>query len=122
MEQKIGRNTEKGNGSPLIFGTKKKRGKIKLMKLMAWYLVVNIIKFDKSLLMSKMGFPCCASGKEPACQCGRRKNLGFGPWIREIPWMRAWQPVLLPGQSYGQRSLEGYSPQGRTESDTTEVT
>ena len=30
--------------------------------------------------------------------------------------------VFLPGQSHGQRSLAGYSPQGRTESDTTEVT
>ena len=31
-------------------------------------------------------------------------------------------PVFLPGESYGQRSLEGYSPQGHTESDMTEVT
>ena len=29
-------------------------------------------------------------------------------------------PVLLPGKSYGQRSLVGYSPWGRKESDTTE--
>ena len=28
--------------------------------------------------------------------------------------------VFLPGESHGQRSLEGYSPQGREESDTTE--
>ena len=31
-------------------------------------------------------------------------------------------PVFLPGESHGQRSLAGYSPQGRKESDTTEVT
>ena len=33
-----------------------------------------------------------------------------------------WQPtpVLLPGKSHGQRSLVGYSPEGRKESDTTE--
>ena len=31
-------------------------------------------------------------------------------------------PVFLPGESHGQRSLAGYSPQGRTESDTNEVT
>ena len=31
-------------------------------------------------------------------------------------------PVLLPGESHGQRSLVGYGPGGRTESDTTEVT
>ena len=35
---------------------------------------------------------------------------------------RKWQPtpVLLPGESHGQRSLVGYSPQGRKESDMTE--
>ena len=33
-----------------------------------------------------------------------------------------WQltPVFLPGESRGQRSLVGYSPRGRKESDTTE--
>ena len=37
-------------------------------------------------------------------------------------WRRKWQPtpVLLPGKSYGQRSLVGYSPWGRKESDMTE--
>ena len=29
-------------------------------------------------------------------------------------------PVFLPGKSHGQRSLVGYSPWGRKESDTTE--
>ena len=35
---------------------------------------------------------------------------------------RQWHPnpVLLPGKSHGWRSLVGYSPWGRTESDTTE--
>ena len=39
-----------------------------------------------------------------------------------FPWRRKWQPtpVFLPGESHGQRSLVGYSPQGRKESDTTE--
>jgi len=37
-------------------------------------------------------------------------------------WKRQWHPtpVLLPGKSHGQRSLEGCSPWGREESDTTE--
>ena len=37
---------------------------------------------------------------------------------------RQWQPtpVLLPGKSHGWRSLVGCSPQGCTESDTTEAT
>ena len=43
--------------------------------------------------------------------------------IGNIPiWRRKWQstPVLLPGKYHGQRSLVGYSPWGRKESDTTE--
>ena len=41
-----------------------------------------------------------------------------------MPWSRAWQPtrVFLPGESHGQRSLEGYRPQGLKESDKTEST
>ena len=37
-------------------------------------------------------------------------------------WRRKWQPtpVLLPGKSHGWRSLVGYSPWGRQESETTE--
>ena len=44
-------------------------------------------------------------------------------WLR-FPWKRAWQPtpVFLPRESHGQRSLAGYSPWGRQESNTTEVT
>ena len=36
----------------------------------------------------------------------------FNPWIRKIPWRKAWQPtpVFLPGESYGQRSLVSYNP------------
>ena len=48
-------------------------------------------------------------------------------WIRSLGWedpqRRKWQPtpvVLLPGESHGWRSLVGYSPWGRKESDTTE--
>ena len=50
------------------------------------------------------------------------RRCSFDPWVRKIPWRRKWQPtpVFLPGKSYGQRSLEGYSPWGRKELDTTE--
>ena len=27
----------------------------------------------------------CASGKEPTCQCRRRKRHGFDPWVGKIP-------------------------------------
>ena len=58
----------------------------------------------------------------PACQRRRLKKWEFDPWVRKIPWSRKWQPnpILLPGKSHGQRSLAGYSPWGRKESDTTE--
>ena len=61
-----------------------------------------------------------ASGKEPACQS--RRCWWFHPYDGKIPWRRKWQstPVSLPGESRGQRSLVGYSPWGRTESNTTE--
>ena len=44
-------------------------------------------------------------------QCRRP---GFDPWVRKIPWRRKWQPnpVFLPGESYGQRGLAGYSSWG----------
>ena len=59
-----------------------------------------------------MGFPGGTSGKEPVCKCRKSKRLGFDPWVQKIPWRSAWQPtsVFLPGESYGQRSLVGYSP------------
>ena len=40
---------------------------------------------------------------------------GFNPWVRKMPWRRAWQPIpiLLPGKPHGQRSLVGCSPRGR---------
>ena len=42
------------------------------------------------------------------------KNLPamWETWVGKIPWRRAWQPtpIFLPGESYGQRSLAGYSP------------
>ena len=65
-----------------------------------------------------------ASGKEPSCQCRRRKRCRFDPWVRKIPWRRKCQPtpVFLPGESHGQRSLAGYSPWDHKELDATEVT
>ena len=48
------------------------------------------------------------------------KRPRFDPWVRKVPWRRKRQPapVCLPGKPRGQRSLAGYSPWGRTESDT----
>ena len=53
-----------------------------------------------------LGFLGGTSSKESTCQCRR---LSFNPWVRKMPWRRAWQPtpVLLPRKSPGQRSLVG---------------
>ena len=50
------------------------------------------------------------------------RDMGFDTWVAKIPWRRAWQstPVFSPGESHGQRSLEGYIPRSYKESDTTE--
>ena len=49
-----------------------------------------------------------------------QESCGFEPWVRKIPWRRTWQPtpVFLPGKSYGQKTLSGYSPWGHKESET----
>ena len=49
--------------------------------------------------------------KNPPVSAGDMRQ-GFDPWVRKIPWRRAWQPtpVSLSGESHGQRSLVGYSP------------
>ena len=49
------------------------------------------------------GFPGGARGKEPTCQF---KRLRFNPWVRKIPWRRAWQPTaaLLLEESHRQGS------------------
>ena len=68
--------------------------------------------------LRSFGLPWWLSGKESTCQCRRHK---FDPWVGKVPWRRKWQPtpVFLPGKSHGRRSLVGYSPWGRKESDTT---
>ena len=82
-------------------------------------MVVRVTRVNKH---EGWGFPSGNSGKEPACQCRRHRRCGFNPWVWKIPWRRAWQPtpVFCPGEAHGERSLEGYSPQGFKESDTAE--
>ena len=67
-----------------------------------------------------LGLPQWLSNKKPpAMQETPVRSLG-----QKIPWRRAWQPtpVFLPGESHGQRSFMGYSPQGHKELDMTEAT
>ena len=67
---------------------------------------------------SKNLVPWVAQMVKNLIQCGRPR---FDPWVRKIPWKKKWQPILvfLPGKSHGQRSLAGYSPCTRKESDMT---
>ena len=52
------------------------------------------------------------------------RRCRLDPCVGKIPWKRARQPfpVFLPIKFHGQRSPAGYSPQGCTVSDATEVT
>ena len=62
--------------------------------------------------------------KNSPANAGDIRDAGSIPGLGRSPWRRAWQPnpIFLPGESHGQRSLAGYSPWGRKESDTPEAT
>ena len=61
---------------------------------------------------------------KPPHQCRRPKRHGFDLWVRKIPLEKkmATYSSILAGKLHGQRSLMGYSPWGRKESDVTEHT
>ena len=84
----------------------------------------NLLTFTETSFNVPMWLSWWLSGKEPCLQCHRHSRRGSSPWVGKSPWRRTWQltPVLLPGKSHGLRSLVGYSPQGRKESDMTEGT
>ena len=65
--------------------------------------------------------PRDSDGKESACDAGDAGDTGSVSGLGRLPGGRAWQPtpVFLPGESHGQRNLEGYSPWCHKESDTT---
>ena len=71
------------------------------------------------ITLRKMRISLVAQMESVCLQWGRP---WFDPWAGKIPWRRKWQPtpILLPGESHGWRSLAGYSPWGRKESDMTE--
>ena len=85
---------------------------IPLYNLKSFLLAFVFFLFFYSYLYLPLGFPGVANGREPTCQCRRHKRHRFDPWVRKVPWRRAWQPtpVFLPGESHGQRSLVSYSP------------
>ena len=67
----------------------------------------------------KKSFPCGSDGEESACNTG---DLGSIPGLGRCPEGGHGNPLQYSYLEipHGQRSLEGYSPQGCKESDTTE--
>ena len=68
--------------------------------------------------MCAWGFPDSSVGKESTCNAGDRSLIpGWG----RSPGEGSGNPLLFsPERSHGQRSLVGYSPVDRKESDRTE--
>ena len=91
--------------------------------------LTHFLRASRSMVLKRNGeakFPSPAPGLPRwltwyriRLQCGRP---GFRPWVGKIPWRRERlpTPVVWPGEFHGQRSLKGYCPQGRKESDTPE--
>ena len=84
-------------------------------------MLISVVQLSDLLFFSPMTSLVAQMVK---CQPTRTecRTPGFNPWVGKISWRRKWQPtpVFLPGKSHGQKSLVGYSPWGRKESDTTE--
>ena len=74
-------------------------------------------------LLTPVDFSGGASGKEPTYQCRRQKILAQS--LSGEDTLEEGMATQVPYsclESLGQRSPAGYSPQGRTESDTSEAT
>ena len=83
----------------------------------------NILKEARRKSTSPIeGFPRGTVVNNLPANAGDTKDVGSIRGWGKIPWNRKWQPTLafLTGKFHGQRSLEGYSPWGRKDSDITE--
>ena len=69
---------------------------------------------------SQMGFPGGSVVRNPLSNAGDLSLIP--PGVRKISCRRNWQPtpVSLPGESYGEKSLVGYSSWGGKKLDMTE--
>ena len=69
-----------------------------------------------------MGFPGGSVVKNWSANAGDSRDMDLIPGLGRVSWSKKWQPTLvfLPEKFYGQRSLGGYSPWDRKESDMTE--
>ena len=92
-------------------------------------LICNVLLHQWEILLSQstkqwtfkfwLGFADGSAGKEFPCNAGDT-DVGLIPGSGRSLGEGNGSPVFLPEKSHGQRSLAGYSPKGRKESDTTE--
>ena len=55
--------------------------------------VFSNYRTKKTRFMFVRAFPGGATGREPACQCRTHERRRLDPWVKKIPWRRAWQPL-----------------------------
>ena len=75
----------------------------------------NLLMHTQSCICAyTQGFPDGSVVKNPPANAADTGDTGSIPLVGKILWRRKLQPtpVFLPGESHGQRSLEGYSPWG----------
>ena len=93
---------------------------IEIFNVLVFVVLVNPIA-GNGVVLEKFYFYCKRIRDFPGGSDVKRLPTMWETWVRKILRRRKWQPtpVLLPGKSHGWKSLVGYSPGGRTESDTT---
>ena len=74
---------------------------------------MRIVTYLAQFLLN-LGFPGGSDGKETACNAG---DLDLIHGLGRCP--EGGMAILLPGEFHGKRSLEGYSPWGNNDLDTT---
>ena len=59
--------------------------------------------------MAPKWLPWWLSVKNPPANAGGSQDGRFDPWVRKIPWRKAWKhtPAFLPGKSSGQKCPAG---------------
>ena len=81
----------------------------------------NLLIHAQSCICARtQGFPDGFIVKNPPANVGDTADTGSMPLVGKILWRRKLQPtpVLLPGESQGQESMEGYSPWGAKDACT----
>ena len=75
----------------------------------------NLLMHTQSCICAyTQGFPDGSVVRNPPANAADTGDTGSIPLVGKILWRRKLQPtpVFLPGESHGQRSMEGYSPWG----------